>query len=466
MSSEKFDLVIVGSGPAGYVAAVRAAQLGKKVACVEKNELGGICLNWGCIPTKALISDAHLMHQLQHVAPAYGIKSDISGLDWSKVVARSRQVTVTMSKGIEFLFKKNKVTRFTGNAFVAKPNLVEVRDSTGKVTTSIETTNILICTGARSRELPGIKCDGKQIITSREAMVLPKIPKRMIIIGAGAIGVEFSYIYHAFGTTITLVEMQPTILPIEDAESSSRVEAIFKKRGIDVRTGTKTESVQAGPDGVKVLVSAGGKQETLVGDVVLVAVGVTGNTENLFAPGATPEIERGAIKVDKAFRTKIPSIYAAGDVIGPPWLAHVASMEATIAVERMFGVNNREMDYSIVPGCTYCVPQVASVGMTEKHCRDNGIEIKVGKFNFAANGKAQALGETEGFGKLIFDAKYGELLGAHIVGAEATEILSEMVLAKRLEATQHEIATTIHAHPTLSEVLMDAAQGVEGGGHG
>lgn len=465
MSNEKFDLVIIGSGPAGYVAAVRAAQLGKKTACVEKSELGGICLNWGCIPTKALISDAHLMHQLQHVAPNYGIKADTGGLDWSKVVGRSRQVTVNMSKGIEFLFKKNKVSRFTGNAYISKPNMVEVKDAAGKVVHNLETDRILVCTGARSRDLPGIKPDGKQIITSREAMVLPKIPKRMIIIGAGAIGVEFSYIYHAFGTHVTLIEMQPSILPIEDAESSARVEAIFKKRGIDVRTGTKTQNVQAGPDGVKVVVSAGEKSETLTADVVLVAVGVTGNTENLFAPAVTPDIDRGAIKVDKTFRTKIPSIYAAGDVIGPPWLAHVASMESTIAVERMFGASDREMDYSIVPGCTYCAPQVASVGLTEKQCRDKGMDIKIGRFNFAANGKAQAIGETEGFGKLIFDAKYGELLGAHIVGPEATEILSEMVLAKRLEATQMEIATTIHAHPTLSEVLMDAAQSVDGGAH-
>jgi len=465
VSDEKFDLVIVGSGPAGYVAAVRAAQLGKKVACIERSELGGICLNWGCIPTKALISDAHLMHQVQHVAPNYGIKTDIGGLDWSKIVGRSRQVTLTMSKGIEFLFKKNKVARFTGTAYVATPNLVQVKDAAGKVAASLETNHILICTGARSRELPGIKCDGKQIITSREAMVLPRIPKRMIIIGAGAIGVEFSYIYHAFGSQITLIEMQSNILPIEDAESSSRVEAIFKKRGIDIRTGTKTVSVQASPDGVKVAVTAGGKSETLSADVVLVAVGVIGNTENLFAPAAMPEIDRGAIKVDKTFRTRISSIYAAGDVIGPPWLAHVASMEATIAVERMFGASDRDMDYSVVPGCTYCAPQVASVGLTEQQCRDKGLDIKVGKFNFAANGKAQALGEIDGFGKLIFDAKYGELLGAHIVGPEATEILSEMVLAKRLEATQTELATTIHAHPTLSEVLMDAAQAVDGGAH-
>jgi dihydrolipoamide dehydrogenase len=327
VSNEKFDLVIIGSGPAGYVAAVRAAQLGKKTACVEKSELGGICLNWGCIPTKALISDAHLMHQLQHVAPNYGIKADTGGLDWSKVVGRSRQVTVNMSKGIEFLFKKNKVSRFTGNAYISKPNMVEVKDAAGKVVHNLETDRILVCTGARSRDLPGIKPDGKQIITSREAMVLPKIPKRMIIIGAGAIGVEFSYIYHAFGTHVTLIEMQPSILPIEDAESSARVEAIFKKRGIDVRTGTKTQNVQAGPDGVKVVVSAGEKSETLTADVVLVAVGVTGNTENLFAPAVTPDIDRGAIKVDKTFRTKIPSIYAAGDVIGPPWLAHVAEKE-------------------------------------------------------------------------------------------------------------------------------------------
>ena len=461
MAEEKFDLVIVGSGPAGYVAAVRAGQLGKKVACVERSELGGICLNWGCIPTKALIQDAHLMHQMHRAASDYGITVGAEKMQWDKIVARSRSVAVTMSKGIEFLFKKNKVTRFTGTGFIPKAGVVEVRDDKGVVTSTLETAKILICTGARSRDLPGIKPDGKRIVTSREAMILPKIPGKMLIIGAGAIGVEFAYVYNAFGTQVTLVEMLPNILPIEDADVSTRLEAIFKKRGMDIRTNSKTEKVELKPDGVAVTLSRDGKSETLTVDLVLLAVGVTGNVENLFAPSATPMVDRGAIKVDKGFKTSIDGIYAAGDVIGPPWLAHVASMEATIAVERMFGVNNREMDYATIPGCTYCYPQVASVGLTEKQCKEKSLDYEVGKYNFAANGKAQAMGEPDGFVKLIFDKKYGELLGAHLLGAEATEMLAELVLARRLEATRAEIASTIHAHPTLSEAVMDAAM-VEG----
>ncbi len=467
MAEEKFDLVIVGSGPAGYVAAVRAAQLGKKVACVERSELGGICLNWGCIPTKALIQDAHLIHQITHVAPEYGLKVDTTTLQWDKIVARSRATTDTMRKGIEFLFKKNKVTPFVGHAFISRPGLVEVRDAAGKTTHRLNTDKILIVTGARSRELPGIKADGKRILTSREAMVLPRIPGRMVIIGAGAIGVEFAYVYNAFGTQVTLVEMLPDILPIEDAEVSASLATIFARRGVDVRTNTRTEKVELTDKAVKVTLLDQNKktQSVIETDVVLVAVGVTGNVEGLFAPPAQPLVERGAIKVNKAFETSVPGIFAAGDVIGPPWLAHVASMEATIAVERMFAVNNREMDYSLIPGCTYCSPQVASVGLTEKKCQEMGLKYKVGRYRFANNGKAQAIGETDGFVKLIFEEKYGELLGAHILGAEATEMLAELVLAKRLEATSTELFTTIHAHPTLSEAIMDAAAATAGLGH-
>ncbi len=467
MAEEKFDLIIVGSGPAGYVAAVRAAQLGKKVACVERTELGGICLNWGCIPTKALIQDAHFMHQMTHVAPEYGLKIDTAKLQWDKIVARSRGTAATMRKGIEFLFKKNKVTAFVGNAFVSKAGTVEVRDASGKNTHTLSTDKILIVTGARSRELSGIKADGKRIITSREAMILPEIPKRMVIIGAGAIGVEFAYVYNAFGTQVTLVEMLPDILPIEDAEISAGLRTIFAKRGIDVRTRTRTEKVELTDKTAKVtlLDQTKNTQSVVETDVVLLAVGVTGNVEGLFAPPAQPLVDRGAIKVNKAFETSVPGIYAAGDVIGPPWLAHVASMEATIAVERMFGVNNREMDYSLIPGCTYCSPQVASVGLTESKCQEMGLKIKVGKYRFANNGKAQAIGEPDGMVKLVFDEKHGELLGAHILGAEATEMLAELVLAKRLEATSTELFTTIHAHPTLSETIMDAAGAAVGLGH-
>jgi dihydrolipoamide dehydrogenase len=459
MARDKFDLIIIGSGPGGYVAAVRAAQLGKKTACVERSELGGICLNWGCIPTKALIQDAHLRTEMTHAAASYGWEFDQSKLPWDKVVARSRRAAQTLSQGIEFLFKKNKVARFTGTGLVAARDLVEVRNAQGAITDSLVTEKILICTGARSKELPGIQPDGRRIITSREAMVLPRIPARMVIIGAGAIGVEFAYIYNAFGSKITLVEMLPTILPLEDTDVSSRLADIFTKRGIDVRTNTRIDKVQTTAQGATVTLREAqtGASGVVEADVVLLAVGVTGNVENLFAPSVTPKINRGAIQVDKTFQTSIGGIYAAGDVIGPPWLAHVASIEATIAVECMFGSGRREMDYSLTPGCTYCQPQVASVGLTEKQCREKGLAYEVGKYNFANNGKAQAIGQTDGFVKLIFDSRYGELLGAHILGPEATEMIAELVLAKRLEATKTEIFTTIHAHPTLSEAIMDAA---------
>ncbi len=466
MANSAFDLVIVGSGPAGYVAAVRAGQLGKKVACVERAELGGICLNWGCIPTKALLADAHFMHQLEHVAPNYGLTVDLAKLQWEKIVQRSRSVAGQLSRGIDFLFKKNKVTRYTGSGFIPQPGVVEIKDAQGKVTDTISTQNILVCTGARGRELPGLRPDGKVVITSREAMVLPKTPKRLLIIGAGAIGVEFAYIYRQFGSQVTLLEMLPLILPVEDEEVSQRLQQIFTKSGINIRTGHRTDKVEVTGNMARVSVTdlATNQASVLEADIVLLAVGVTGNVENLFGPAATPAIERGAIKVDKGYKTNIPGIYAAGDVIGPPWLAHVASYEATIAVERMFNAGIREMDYSLTPGCTYCYPQVASVGLTEKQCREKKLEVEVGRYNFANNGKALAAGEPDGFVKLIFDKKYGELLGAHMLGAEATEMLAELVLAKRLEATRDEIALTIHAHPTMSEAVMDAA-GAIGEGH-
>jgi dihydrolipoamide dehydrogenase len=324
----------------------------------------------------------------------------------------------------------------------------------------------LICTGARPRDLPGIKPDGQKIITSREAMVLTEIPKNFIIIGAGAIGVEFAYIYHSFGTKVTLIEMLPEILPIEDEAVSARLKKIFVKSGMDIRTRHRTDKVETTATGVKVTVTnlETNKQEVIEGDKVLVAIGVTGNVEGLFAPASTPTIEKGHIKVGKDFQTSVAGIYAAGDVIGPPWLAHVASYEATIAIERMFNVNKREMDYSIIPGGTYCNPQVASVGLTERQCKDQGLNYEVGLYNFAANGKALAINESEGFVKLIFDKPYGELLGAHIIGSDATEMIAELVLAKRLEATKDEIYSTIHAHPTLSEAVMDAAASLTTGG--
>ena len=482
VANQSFDLVVIGSGPGGYEAAVHAAQMGKKVACVEKAELGGICLNWGCIPTKTLLHDAHLFHQILHEAAAFGLTVDKTKLQWEKIVARSRQVAGTLSSQIGFLFKKSGVTHLKGTAFVARgqadggesPCLVDVKDAAGNVET-VSAKFVLVCTGARNRELPGMKVDGQSVISSREAMVLKDIPKRLIIIGAGAIGVEFAYIYSEFGTQVTLIEMLDRILPIEDHDVSSRLESIFKKRGIVVLTKHKTEKIEpvGNGAGVKVTVSdmsqtdpatGNGKPQILEADKALVAIGVTGNWENLFAPEAQPEVVKGRILVGKDFQTNIPGIYAAGDVIGPPWLAHVATMEAKIAVERMFAASQRVMDYSLIPGCTYCVPQVASVGLTEKQCQDQGLSYEVGKWLFAANGKALAINAPEGFVKLIFSKPYGELLGAHMLGAEVTDMLAELVLAKRLEATKEEIMHTIHAHPTLSEAVMEAAS--QAGGHG
>jgi len=484
---QQFDLVIIGSGPGGYEAAVHAAQLGKKVACVERAELGGICLNWGCIPTKTLIHDAHLYHQVLTEAADFGLTVDKSKLQWDKIVGRSRQVSAKLSGQVAFLFKKFGIVHLKGTGFVARsagaggasPCLVDVKDDKGAVET-VSTKFVLICTGARNRELPGMKVDGQNVLSSREAMILKEIPKKLIIIGAGAIGVEFAYIYSEFGTQVTLIEMLDRILPIEDEEVSARLQTIFKKRGIDVRTKHKTEKIEiasAGANGagggVKVTVTdmsqgdpakGGGTQQVLEADKALVAIGVTGNWENLFAPEAQPEVLKGRILVGKDFQTNIPGIYAAGDVIGPPWLAHVATMEAKIAVERMFGATSRVMDYSLVPGCTYCVPQVASVGLTEKQCQEQGLAYEVGKWLFAANGKALAINATDGFVKLIFSKPYGELLGAHMLGAEVTDMLAELVLAKRLEATKEEIMNTIHAHPTLSEAVMEAAG--QAGGHG
>lgn len=467
MATENFDVVIIGSGPGGYVAACKAGALGKTVACVENDRLGGVCLNWGCIPTKTLINDAHFYQQMLKQGDSFGVTVDPKklGESWCKVVKRSRDVAAQLSKGIEFLFKKSNVKAYKGTAFIPKPGVVEVKDAQGQVVDTLNAKNILVCTGARNRDIPGIKPDGKRIITSREAMVLSELPKRLIVIGAGAIGIEFAYIYNSFGTQITVIEMQKQILPVEDEEVSIRLKSIFEKQGMTIHTQTRTDKVEVSESGVKVAVTDldTNKQTVLEADKVLVAVGVTGNTEGLFAPAATPVIEKGHIKVDKSFQTNIPGIFAAGDVIGPPWLAHVASFESTIAVERMFNTSRREMDYTLVPGGTYCHPQVASVGLTERAAKEKGFDVEIGRYSFAASGKALAINAPEGFVKLLFAKPHGELLGAHIIGADATEMIAELVLAKRLEATKEEIWSTIHAHPTLSEAVMDAAAAVSGG---
>ena len=454
---EKYDLLIIGSGPGGYVAAIRAAQLGLKTAVVEKAELGGICLNWGCIPTKALLHSATLLNHIK-TSGSFGIVTSGVSVDYAKVVKHSRSVAGRLSKGIEFLFRKNKVTTLVGNARLTGPGQVEITTADGSKQIA-EAKDIIVATGARSRSIPGIEFDGQQIISSREAMVLEQAPKSLIIIGAGAIGVEFAYFFASMDTKVTLVEMMPHILPIEDAEAVQVVEKSFKKMGIDMLTETKVEKVEKSGEAVKIHISSKSGAQVLEGEKALVAIGVQGNVENLGLETLGVKVERGHIVVDKkSYRTNVKGIYAIGDVIGPPWLAHVASAEGVAAVEGIAGHTPVPVDYDNVPGCTYCQPQVASMGLTEEKAKEKGLDIKVGRFPIRANGKSMAMGETEGFAKLIFDAKYGELIGAHIVGAEATELLAELNLGKTLETTADEIMHTMHAHPTVSEIIKEATE--------
>lgn len=446
----KYDLIVVGGGPAGYVGAIRAAQLGKKVACVEKERAGGTCLNWGCIPTKSLLRNAELYHTLRHRAGDYGFKFDNLSFDWKKVIGRSRGVADKLAGGVEFLFKKNKVDYLRGEATIDGPGKVSYRGADGK-TQPIEGQYILIATGAVSRELPGLAVDGKAVVTSHDAMILDPRPESMIIIGAGAIGVEFAYFYNAFGTQVTLVEMLPNVLPIEDEEISKTLEKSFTKQGIKIFTNARVNKTES--DGKRVRISLeGAKPQTLEADCTIVAIGVVPLVPK------SPEInrdKRGYIQVDDRYQTSIPGIYAAGDVIGPPWLAHVASWEAIQAVEGLF-TDHRPKKVTLFPGCTYCQPQVASAGLTEQAAKEKELKYKVGKFPFSASGKALAVGESEGFVKLIIGEPHGEILGAHIIGPEATELIAELVLAMSLEATYEEIEATIHAHPTLSEAVHEA----------
>jgi dihydrolipoamide dehydrogenase len=459
--ADKYDLVVIGSGPGGYVAAIRAAQMGMKTACVERAEMGGICLNWGCIPTKALLHSASLYHEMQR-AGDFGIHAENIEVDLTKMVKHSRSTANRLSKGIEYLFKKNKIDSYIGQGEIAEKGKVKVKDSDGKSQT-LSTKNILIATGARPREIPGLEFDGKQIITSKEAMILEKKPDHLIVIGAGAIGVEFAYFYSTIGVKVTLIEMMDQILPIEDPEVAQTVQNSFKKQGIKVLTFTKVKKVDKSKNGVSVTVSTDDKTETIQGDVTLVAIGVAGNVENLGLENLGVKVDRGVIRVDKTtYETNVKGIYAIGDVIGPPWLAHVASQEGIHAVENMAGHQPQPIDYDFIPGCTYCQPQVASMGLTEKEAEKRGYDIKVGKFPFRPNGKSLAMGHTDGFVKLVFDAKYGELLGAHIVGSEATEMVAELGLAKTLETTADEIINTIHAHPTVSETIKEAAEAAFG----
>lgn len=447
-----YDLIVIGGGPAGYVGAIRAAQLGKKVAVVEKERAGGTCLNWGCIPTKSLLRNAELYHIFAHRAKEFGFTVDNVGFEWDKIIKRSRDVSDTNAKGIEFLFKKNKIDYIIGTADIDKPGTVKVTSKDGKEE-SHTAAKILVATGCLPRPMPGLPFNGKTVISSKEAMVLPEQPKSMIVIGAGAIGTEFSYFYNTFGTKVTIVEMLPNILPVEDTEASQAVEKAFKKQGINVLANTKVVKAEATDTGVKITVE-GKKTEELEADLALVAIGV----QPLLPTGSLKfELtDRGYLKTNDRYETSVPGVYAAGDIIGPPWLAHVASFEAIQAVEGMFKDGHKPQKVKIFPGCTYCQPQVASVGKTERALKDEGVKYKIGKFPFMASGKARAIGEIDGFVKILIGEENGEILGAHIVGPEATELIAELGLAMTLEATYEEIEATIHAHPTLSEAVHEA----------
>lgn len=449
-----YDVVVIGSGPGGYTTAIRATQLGFKTAIVERDRLGGICLNWGCIPTKALLKNAELMNGFKHL-DSYGLSVENIKFDFEKIIARSRGVADTSEKGVKYLMKKNKIDVFEGSAYINKDKTITVKNKEGKETEILKSKHTIIATGARARPLGNLKFDEKKVLSSTGAMILKELPKKMMIVGSGAIGVEFAYFYNAFGTEVTIVEMMPTIMPIEDKDISDVVAREFKKSGIKILTDTKTESVEV--KGGKVITKVSGKNtEDLVSDVVLIAIGVQGNTENIGLEDLGVTVEKGSIKVDKDYKTNVEGLYAIGDVNGPPWLAHVASSEGINCIEKIKGMHVPDIDYTIIPGCTYCQPQVGSVGLTEKKALEEGYEIKVGKFPFSASGKSRALGETAGMVKVIFDKKYDELLGAHIVGVEATELIMEFVLAKSLEATHEQILKTMHAHPTLAEANMEA----------
>ncbi len=456
MNKHEADVVVVGSGPGGYVAAIRASQLGLKTICVEKEALGGVCLNWGCIPTKALLKNAEYMHFLNE-SKNFGFSIEKVDVDFPAVIKRSRDVATKMSGGVQFLFKKYKVEHVKGMGKLSSPNEVEVMDKDGKVTDTIKAKNIIIATGARPRMIPGIEVDRKKILTSTEALIQKKIPESMVIMGAGAIGIEFAYFYNAFGTKVTIIEMMDRILPIEDVDVSKELARHFKKAKMKIMTGAKVLSAKAVGDGVEIVVEKKGKEETIKAELALNAIGIQANIENIGLEELGIETDRGFIKIDEKMRTNIDGVYAIGDVAGPPWLAHKASAEGIACAEIIAGHETEGVDYNNIPGCTYCQPQVASVGLTEEKAKEAGHEVKIGKFPFTASGKAHAIGEAKGFVKLVFDAKYGEVLGAHMIGPEVTEMIGEIGLARSLDATAKTIFKTIHAHPTLNEAVMEAA---------
>jgi len=455
-----YDLVVLGSGPGGYVAAIRASQLGLKTAIVERENLGGICLNWGCIPTKALLKSAQVFEYLNH-AKDYGINVKGGEADFGAVVKRSRDVADGMSKGVQFLMKKNKIDIITGTGKVKPGKKIEVKGADGKVST-VEAKHIIIATGARSRQLPNLPQDGKKIIGYREALTLPKLPKSMVVVGSGAIGSEFAYFYATMGTKVTLVEFMPNIVPVEDAEVSKQLERSFKKIGIDVMVESSVESVDTKGADCKVKIKTKSGEKVIDAEIVLSAVGIQANIENIGLEETGIATDKGKILTNPYYQTNIPGYYAIGDCVGGQALAHVASAEGIICVEKIAGHHPEALDYNNIPGCTYCQPEIASVGMTEAKAKEAGYELKIGKFPFSASGKASAAGAKDGFVKLIFDAKYGELLGAHMIGANVTEMIAEIVAIRKLETTGHELIKTVHPHPTMSEAIMEAAAAAYG----
>jgi dihydrolipoamide dehydrogenase len=450
----KYDIIIIGSGPGGYVTAIRASQLGFKVAVVEKESLGGICLNWGCIPTKALLKSAQVYDYLKHV-DEYGLKAEAIDKDFEAVIKRSRNVADGMSKGVQFLMKKNKIDVINGFGKIKTGKKVDVTDTDGK-TTEYSADHIIIATGARSRELPSLPQDGEKVIGYRKAMTLPSQPKKLIVVGSGAIGVEFAHFYNAMGTEVTIVEFLPNLVPLEDIEVSKQFERSFKKAGINIMTNSSVESVDTSGKGVVATVKTKKGEEKIEADILLSAVGIKSNIENIGLEDVGIVVDRDKILVNDFYQTNIPGYYAIGDVVPGQALAHVASAEGITCVEKIAGIHTEAIDYGNVPGCTYATPEIASVGLTEAQAKEQGYELKVGKFPFSASGKATAAGTTDGFVKVIFDAKYGEWLGCHMIGAGVTDMIAEAVLGRKLETTGHEVLKTIHPHPTMSEAVMEA----------
>jgi len=451
-----YDIIVVGSGPGGYVTAIRASQLGLKTAIVEKESLGGICLNWGCIPTKALLKSANVFEYLNH-ASDYGISVKEAKADFTAMVKRSRDVADGMSNGIKFLMKKNKIDVLTGTGIIKASKTVSVTNASGESTDYVANKGVIIATGARSRALPNLPQDGEKIIGYRQAMTLKKQPKKIVVVGSGAIGVEFAYFYNAIGTDVTVVEYMPNIVPVEDTDVSKQLEKSFKKAGLKIMTNSSVESVDTKGKGCVVHVKTEKGEEKIECDVVLSAVGIQANIENIGLEDVGIVVDNGKILVNDYYQTNIPGYYAIGDVVPGPALAHVASAEGIVCVEKIAGQNPDAIDYGNIPGCTYCSPEIASVGITEKAAKEQGLDIKIGKFPFSASGKASAAGAKDGFVKLIFDAKYGELLGGHMIGANVTEMIAEIVAVRKLETTGHDLIKTIHPHPTMSEAVMEAA---------